>query len=110
MPLRRLEDCAIIRDYKGFRSRQSPDSDNYQNAFFVREDGREACVGQTHDIVKTAEWYIRQPLPTWMTGKNWPEFASHYDEAHVKRTCIHDVLLDEVCYSCAESYGEARMR
>jgi hypothetical protein len=109
MPLRRLEDCQIIHDYKGFRSRQSPDSDNWQNAFYIRKDGREICVGQTSDITRTAEGYIRRPLPTWMTGK--PEaFSPYHDAEHVRNTCIHDVPLSEDCDHCAESYGENRPR
>lgn len=107
--LRRLEDCKIIRDYKGFRSRQSPDSDNYQNVFYVREDGREVCLGQTTDIVVLAEFKIRYPLPTWMTGK--PEaFSPHHDPELVRNTCTHGVSMEAYCGTCHESYGNARTR
>lgn len=107
MPLRRREDCKIIQDYKGFRSRQSLDSDSYQNAYYICDDGEERCVGQTNDIVKTAEGYLRKPLPTWMTKKPiaWSPYS---DQKHIASTCCHGVALTAMCDTCIESYGEAR--
>lgn len=100
----------VIRDYKGFRSRLSPDQDKWpglQNAYYVREDGTEVCLGQTDDLVSSAEWHLRRPLPTWMTGK--PEaYSEHHDPEKTRTTCAHGVSLDAVCDPCAESYGSAR--
>jgi hypothetical protein len=102
------KELPIIEDYKGFRSRKSPDSENWLNAYYVCEDGEERCVGQTHNIKSTAEGYLRRPLPTWMTKK--PEaWSSHSDQKRISSTCGHDVSLSELCDRCIESYGEARV-
>lgn len=98
----------IVGDYKGFRARKSPDSGaSWINVFYVCEDGEERCVGQSHDFRSSVELMLRRPLPTWMTKR--PEaWSPHSDRAKIASTCRHGVLLSEICYACAESYGSAR--
>lgn len=70
---RSLAECKILEISAPFILRQSPDSDDYHNVFFVRNDGSEACCGQGNSLAGTVERYGLGPYPTWMTGPKRPE-------------------------------------
>lgn len=94
--------------YKGFITRPSSDDKNWLGLFFVREDGQEICCGQTRSLQKAVEGYLREPLPTWMTGKP-PAMSPYADIDHIRNTCSHNIPLTDRCWSCIESYGSARL-